>query len=288
MTRTSQSKKNTASDDALKIYFNKIKNIPLLSFEQELELSRRIQQGDEEAKRQLIECNLKLVVKIARAYMVPDIPFLDLIQEGNMGLIHAAEKYDHVRQVRFSTYANWWIKQAIARALSNTRRPIRLPHRKETILRKVQAAYHNLTQTLKRQPSLAEVAEEIKLPVSELTETLTIANSTVSLEAETPDGETSSVMEVYEDYTYSPERALMKKSMRAETIRALSCLKEREKRILMYRYQLAGHEPYTLKKIGDCMGLSSETVRQIELKALRKIQTAAASDPERFYLLKAM
>ncbi|MDR1178171.1 MAG: RNA polymerase sigma factor RpoD/SigA [Spirochaetaceae bacterium] len=288
MTRTRQIKKNAVSDDALKIYFNKIKDIPLLSFEEELELSRRIQQGDEDAKRKLIESNLKLVVKIARAYMVPDIPFLDLIQEGNMGLIHAAEKYDHARQVRFSTYANWWIKQAISRALSNKRRSIRLPHRKEAILRKIQAAYHSLTQTLKRQPSLTEVAGEIELPVSEVTETLTIANNIVSLESDAEGSDTSSIMEVYEDYTYSPEQELMKKSIHAETMRFLSCLKERERRILMYRYQLTGQEPYTLKKIGDRMGLSSETVRQIELKALRKMKTAAASDPEKFHLLKAM
>jgi RNA polymerase primary sigma factor len=278
MTRAIQSKKNAASDDTLKIYFNKIKNIPLLSFEQELELSKRIQQGDKEAKRILIEANLKLVVKIAKAYKVPDLPFLDLIQEGNMGLMHAAEKYDHAKQVRFSTYANWWIRQAICRALSNKRRTIRLPQRKEEILKKVQAAYHNLTQTLKHQPSISEVAEEIKLPLGEVSEALNIANGMVSLEAETTGSETSSVMDVYEDYTYNPEQALIKKSIHAETMRFLSCLKERERRILMYRYQLAGQEHATLKNIGDRMGLSSETVRQIAIKALGKIRNAAKAE----------
>jgi RNA polymerase primary sigma factor len=172
--------------------------------------------------------------------------------------------------------------------LSNKRRAIRLPHKKEEILREVQAAYHSLSQTLKHQPSITEIAAEIKQPVSEVTETLSIANGMVSLEADTTGSELSSIMEVYEDYTYSPERALMKKSMRVETMRFLSCLKEREKRILMYRYQLAGHGPHTLKTIGDRMGLSSETVRQIEMRALSKIKIAAASDPENLRYLEAI
>jgi RNA polymerase primary sigma factor len=220
--------------------------------------------------------------------MKADVSFLDLVQEGNMGLIHAAEKYSYERHVRFSTYANWWIKQAITRALSNKRRIIRLPHRKEEILKKIQAAFHTLSQTLKHPPTFEEVAAAIKQPVSEVANTVNIANGMVPLENEVSDTDAASVMEVYEDYTYSPEQAFLKKSARADTIRFLGCLKERERRILMYRYQLAGHEPCTLKKIGDRMGLSPETVRQIEMRAIRKMQNRAADEIKKYICLEAM
>jgi RNA polymerase primary sigma factor len=266
---------STDKDDVLQTYFDQIRVIPLLSFEEELELSKRIQNGDEAAYHKLIEANLRLVVKIARTYLIADVPFMDIIQEGNIGLMHAAEKYDYEKNVRFSTYANWWIRQAICRFLANKRRAIRLPHRKEEILRTIQKTYHSLSQTLMHQPKTEEISEEIGIPVEDIEFILSMTSGTISLETESGDEEAAAVMDFHEDYTYSPERTFMRKSSQADTLRFLDRLKEREKRILMYRYQLNGCERHTLKTIGDKMGLSPETVRQIEIKALQKIRSHA-------------
>jgi RNA polymerase primary sigma factor len=269
--------KRTARDsDASQLYFNRIRAIPLLTFEEEQALSRLIQEdGDKAALNRLIEANLRLVVKIARAYYTRGLSFPDLIQEGNMGLIRAAEKYDYKKNVRFSTYAAWWVRQSIGRYLSNKQRVIRLPQRKEEILRKVQRTYHLLSQTLFRQPRTDEISREIGVPVDDIDLILNIANGIVSLDLETGGDENTSVADLHEDYTYSPERALLRKSSRDETIRFLDRLKDKEKRILMYRYQLNGGERYTLKKISEKMGISPETVRQIEMKALRKMRLQA-------------
>jgi RNA polymerase primary sigma factor len=261
------------NDNILQTYFNQIKAIPLLSFEEELALSKRIEAGDAEARRRLIESNLRLVVKIARIYLTPDVSIMDIIQEGNMGLIHAAGKYSYTKNVRFSTYANWWIRQSITRYLSNKRRAIRLPHRKEEILKKMQRAYHVLSQILHRKPSGEEIAAEVGVSQEEVDLILNMTNGMVSLEMET--GEDSTVVDLHADYTYSPERALMKKVSRNDTIRFLDRLKDKEKRILMYRYQLNGGERYTLKRISAKMGISPETVRQIEMRALQKIRENA-------------
>jgi RNA polymerase primary sigma factor len=259
-------------DDVLQTYFNQIKDTPLLSFEDELELSKRIQGGDKDAHKKLVEANLRLVVKIARAFLGPDISYMDIIQEGNLGLIRAAEKYDYRKNVRFSTYAAWWVRQYIGRFLANYRRTIRLPHRKEEILRRIQRSYHHLSQILMRQPRPAEIAKEIGVPVEDVELILHMTNNLLPLEMDDSREEAAGTLELHGDYTYSPERALLRKSSRDETLRFLNRLKEREKRILTYRYQLNGGEQYTLKKIGDKMGISAETVRQIEIRALRKIR----------------
>jgi RNA polymerase primary sigma factor len=267
--------KTDRDENILQAYFDQIKVVSLLSFDEELELARRIQGGDEAARRRLIEANLRLVVKIARAYIVQDVSFMDIIQEGNMGLMHAAEKYDYRKNVRFSTYASWWIRQYISRYLSNNCRTIRLPHRKEEIFRKIKRAYHTLSQALMRQPKTSEISKEIGVPVEDVEYIMNITNGFISLEMETGDEESAAVMDLHEDYTYSPERDFMRKSSQAEAIKVLDRLKEKEKRILMYRYQLNGCETHTLKKIGDKMGISPETVRQIEMKALKKMRSHA-------------
>src|SRR6056297_4365887 len=176
--------KTVRDDDTLKAYFSQIRKTPLLSFEEELELSRKIEKGDEEARKQLIEANLRLVVKIAKAYVSNDVGLLDLVQEGNLGLLKAASKYDHRKKVRFSTYASWWIKQSITRALSNKRRSIRLPHRKEDALRRIQRTFNVLSQRLMRTPTVEEVGEEVGLKPEEVTEILNISTAVVSLDSD--------------------------------------------------------------------------------------------------------
>jgi RNA polymerase primary sigma factor len=265
---------NKSGDDILEMYFGQIKVFPLLSFEEELELSKQIQQGNEAAREKLINANLRLVIKIARSYLAHDISLLDLIQEGNMGLMHAADKYDHIKNVRFSTYAGWWIRQFICRFLTNKRRVIRLPHRKEEILRKIQRSYHTLSQTLQRQPRTDEIARELGIPIEDINYIINMSNGIMSLEMD-GDGGSAAVLDFHEDYTYSPEQTLFKKESHDDAMQFLSRLKDRERRILMYRYQLDGGERYTLKRIGDTLGISPETVRQIEMKALQKIRLHA-------------
>jgi RNA polymerase primary sigma factor len=259
-------------NDSYQMYINHIRKIPLLTFEEELELSRQIQNGDEAARSRLIEANLRLVVKIARAHLARDSSLMDLIQEGNIGLIRAVEKYDHAKQVRFSTYAAWWIRQSICRYLSDKRRTIRLPHRKEEVLRKIQQAYHILSQLYMRRPKVEEIAEEIDVSAEDVEFILSLSHDIVSLESVKDSNESAGAIEFLEDFTYNPEQALMKKSTREATIKVLDSLKDREKNILMYRYQLNGEKRHTLKNISDKMGLSTETVRQIEFSALRKLR----------------
>jgi RNA polymerase primary sigma factor len=267
-----QTKDAAYGDDVLQTYFDQIKVFPLLTFEEELDLAKRIHQGDMAARQTLIQSNLRLVVKIARAYMAPDLSLLDLIQEGNIGLMHGVEKYEAVKNVRFSTYVGWWIRQSISRFLANKRRAIRLPYRKEEIFRKIQRAYHTLSQTLQHQPNTGEIAAEIGEPQEDVEYILSMTNGPLSLDMETGEDEAVSLVELHEDYTYSPERALLRKSSQDITLHFLGRLKERERRILMYRYQLNGNERHTLKNIGDKMGISPETVRQIEMKAMRKMR----------------
>lgn len=264
-------------EDILNSYYAAIKRVNLLSAEEERELSRKIASGDESARRRLIEANLRLVVKIARSYVTPDMPLVDLIQEGNVGLIKAAEKFDGARNVRFSTYASWWIKQAITRSLVNSRRAIRLPHRKEELLKRVQRTYNVLTQVLQREPTTAEIAAELVISQEEVESVMNMATSLVSLDAEAGD-ESGSVADIYEDYTYSPDGKLLDDCSREEALDMLEILLEKEKRILLYRFEFCDGEKYTLKRIGNKLGISPETVRQIEKRALRKLKDNARRD----------
>jgi len=283
MTNSSTSKNH---DDALQSYFCQIKNMPLLTFEDELELSKLIEKGNAAAKVKLIEGNLKLVVKIARSFSSSDVSLMDIIQEGNIGLMTAAAKYSHTKNVRFSTYAGWWIRQSISRFLVNKRRTIRLPHRKEEVLRRIQKVYHSLAQTLKRQPRIQEIAQEVGVTCEDVELLLNLTHGFIPIEMDGKTEEYGIVEEIYEDYTYSPEKVLMRKSSRDATIRALKNLKTRERRILMYRYQMNGDDKPTLKNIGDKMGISPETVRQIEMRAIEKMR--GFSDDLQPYYVEAM
>ena len=262
----------TSFEDNLKAYFSQIKKARLLTFEEELDLSRRIQKGDEAAKTQLIESNLRLVVRIAKNYLTPEVSILDLIQEGNLGLMRAVSKYDYRKEVRFSTYASWWIKQSIVRALSNKKRVIRLPHRQEEKLRKINKVYNNLSQVLMREPTLLEIADEIGLEEHEVASIINSSGSVASLDSSLS-ADSGSLHDVVEDSSFDPDRTLMKKTLREDTLRFLDALQEKERQILLYRFSFVSGKRYTLKKIGDELGISPETVRQIEIRALKKLRS---------------
>jgi RNA polymerase primary sigma factor len=271
MALPNNNKNETAERDVLQTYFQQIKEKPLLSFEEVLDLAKRIQNGDEAARQRLIEANLRLVVKIARLYTYCGAPLLDLIQEGNLGLIRAVEKYDYTKNIRFSSYACWWIRQGICRYIANKQRFIHLPHRKEMLLRKVQKSCQSLNQILMRQPTVEEIAEDLHVPVEEVKDIMALTDITLSLEMDVGDDNVGTLADLHEDYTYNPEKTFMRKNTRHATLRVLDLLKDREKRILMYRYQFSG-EQHTLKNIGAKMGISAETVRQIEIRALKKMR----------------
>ena len=263
------------SDESLVSYFRSLRGTRLLTFEEELDLSRRIQGGDSAAKQRLIESNLRLVIRIAKRYVTPDVSLMDLVQEGNLGLMKAASRYDHKRKVRFSTYASWWIKQSIVRSLSNKRRVIRLPHRKEEKLRRINRVYNSLSQSLMRPPSNHEIAEELGTTSEEVEVILSISNTVVSLDTPTAD-EAGTLQDLVEDPSYDPARTLVRKNLREETLRFLETLEDREKQVLLRRFSFFGGKKYTLKSIGEEMDISPETVRQIEVKALKKLRTHAA------------
>ncbi len=274
--------KKNIQEDSLKTYFNQIRKIELLSFEEELELSKRIQAGDELAREKLVKANLRLVVKIAKSYISSTISLLDLIQEGNLGLIKAASKYDYKRNVKFSTYASWWIKQAIVRSISNKKRSIRLPHRKEEILRKINKTVNYLSQVLMREPTIEEIAEELGLEEKEVVSIMNISYSMISLDGELAN-DSGNIHDIFEDYSYVPDQELLKKSLREETMKHIETLQQKEKEIILYRFSFFGGKKYTLKTIGDKLGISPETVRQIEIRALRKLGEAAEDLREYVY-----
>ena len=273
--------RNDEGDLTLHAYLEEISRFKLLEFEEELEYSRRIENGDKDALNALINANLRLVVKIAKAFVSVEMGLMDLIQEGNLGLIKAAEKYDHRREVRFSTYASWWIKQSITRAITNKKRAIRLPHRKEEALKRLQKVSEEFSQEYFRQPSLEELAAYTGMKESEVTAVLDLANSMVSLDTEI-NANSGTLLDVLEDNSYCPDGELMRKTMQDDTRRFLDILREREKTILMYRFAMNGGKKYTLKMIGEKMGISPETVRQIEMRALKRLRTEA--EPIREYI----
>ena len=265
-----------AKDVLLEAYFRQMKAFPLLKFEEELELSKKIQNGDKSAKDKLVNANLRLVVKIAKLYIhVPEASLIDLIQEGNLGLITAAEKYDYRKNVRFCTYASWWIKQAISRYISTRLRVVRLPYKKEEMLRKIRRAYNILSQTRMSQPNNMDIAEELGIPLRELDYIINMTSGPLPIEPDYYGVDSYPVLDIQVDYTYSPERNLLKKSSKDDTMRILNRLKKNERQILSYRYQLNGESRQTLREISDIMDISPETVRQIEMRALKKIRCHA-------------
>lgn len=262
-----------SDQDSISDYLKEIRKYALLSFDEEIELSRKIQNGDLSARKTLIESNLRLVVTIARKYATPDLPLLDIIQEGNLGLITAAQKYEFSYNVRFSTYACWWIQQAITRAIANKRRMIRLPFRKEELAGRIRRTSSELYQKLSRYPTNDEIANQLNISSREVADLIRCSGSVTSLDITLDDEESASLMDLVADMTYNPEDMFMKKYTQESMLDVLSDLKDGERDIVLKRYNLVDDgKNYTLKAIGTQYGVSAETIRQVELRALRKLK----------------
>ena len=257
--------------DYIKLYLEEINRTRLLSFEEEIALSKRIQKGDREALEKLIKANLRLVVKIAKQYVTKDYQLMDIVQDGNLGLIKAAEKYDYKREVRFSTYASWWIKQSIVRSLSLKKRMIRLPHRKEEKLRKIKKTWNQLYQKNKTMPAVEDIADSMGVETREVEEILAVATPVVSFDS-TIANEDYALVNILEDYSFSPDAIVLHKKLKEETEKILNGLVPKEKSVLENRFGFLDDRKHTLKMMGDQFGISAETVRQIEMKALRKLR----------------
>lgn len=265
-------------NDPVRMYLKEIGRVPLLSAEEEIELAKRIEQGDEEAKRRLAEANLRLVVSIAKRYVGRGMLFLDLIQEGNMGLIKAVEKFDYRKGYKFSTYATWWIRQAITRAIADQARTIRIPvHMVETI-NKLIRVQRQLLQDLGREPSPEEIAEEMDLTPEKVREILKIAQEPVSLETPIGEEDDSHLGDFIEDQdATSPAEHAAYELLKEQLEDVLDTLTDREENVLRLRFGLDDGRTRTLEEVGKVFGVTRERIRQIEAKALRKLRHPSRS-----------
>ena len=267
-----------STEDPVRMYLKEIGNVPLLTSEEEVELAKRVEQGDEEAKKKLTEANLRLVVSIAKKYVGRGMPFLDLIQEGNMGLMKAVDKFDYTKGYKFSTYATWWIRQAITRGIADTGRTIRVPvHMVETINKTLRMT-RQLLQELGREPTPEEVAAELGVPVSKVREVLKISRDPVSLDTPIGEEDDSHLGDFIEDDSaQSPADSAAFSMMREELDNALNSLTEREKQVVRLRFGLEDGRPRTLEEVGKEFNVTRERIRQIEAKALRKLRHPSRS-----------
>ncbi|MDN5293172.1 MAG: polymerase primary sigma factor [Eubacteriales bacterium] len=265
-------------DDPVRMYLKEIGRIPLLTPEEEIELAKRMEQGDEEAKRRLVEANLRLVVSIAKRYVGRGLLFLDLIQEGNLGLIKAVEKFDYRKGYKFSTYATWWIRQAITRAIADQARTIRIPvHMVETINKLVRVS-RQLLQELGREPTPEEIAKEMGVPEERVREILRIAQEPVSLETPIGEEEDSHLGDFIEDEDApAPPEAASYTLLREQLEEVLDTLTPREEQVLRLRFGLDDGHSRTLEEVGQRFGVTRERIRQIEAKALRKLRHPSRS-----------
>ena len=260
-----------ATTDSLQLFLREAGRHRLLTAAQEVELAKRIERGDEEAARWLVEANLRLVVSIAKRYRNRGLPFLDLIQEGTLGLIHAVEKFDWRRGYKFSTYATWWIRQAVARAVCDQARTIRVPIHIAERLQKLNRAERSLPTRLGRQPSLEEIAAEACLPIEQARQARAAARTATSLDQPVGDREDTVLGDFVAGDGPLPEEQV-ELSLRSQTLRqALARLSERDRQVLVLRYGLADNEPKTLEEIGRRLSLTRERIRQIEVQALRRL-----------------
>ena len=272
-------------DDPVRMYLREIGRIPLLSYEEELELAKRVLDGDEEAKQKLAESNLRLVVSIAKKYVGRGMLFLDLIQEGNMGLIKAVEKFDYTKGYKFSTYATWWIRQAITRAIADQARTIRIPvHMVETINKLIRTSRH-LLQKLGREPSPEEIAEEMEIPVEKVMEIQKIAQDPVSLETPIGEEDDSHLGDfIQDDDSPAPQDAAAYTLLREQLEEVMKTLTPREAKVLKLRFGLEDGKSRTLEEVGREFNDTRERIRQIEAKALRKLRHPSRSKKLKDYM----
>ena len=259
--------------DSLRLYLRSIGRVSLLTAEQEVTLARRIERGDMAAKQQMIEANLRLVVSIAKSYLGRGLTFLDLIQEGSMGLIRAVEKFDYRRGYKFSTYATWWIRQAVTRAIADKGRTIRIPVHMVEKLNKVVHVERQLVQQLGREPTSAEIASELDTTVREVRDVLRMAQQPISLEKPIGEEEESELGDFVEDQTAESPFEQAADQLRRENLRrALAALPEREREVIEMRFGLSGERPYTLEEVGRAFNVTRERIRQIENHTLKKLE----------------
>ena len=272
-------------EDPVRMYLKEIGKVPLLSAEEEIELAKKLELGDQEAKKRLAEANLRLVVSIAKRYVGRGMLFLDLIQEGNLGLIKAVEKFDYRKGFKFSTYATWWIRQAITRAIADQARTIRIPvHMGETINKLIRVS-RQLLQELGREPSPEEIAEEMNMPVDRVREIMKISQEPVSLETPIGEEEDSHLGDfIQDDNVPVPADAAAFTLLKEQLVEVLGTLTEREQKVLRLRFGLDDGRARTLEEVGKEFNVTRERIRQIEAKALRKLRHPSRSRKLKDYL----
>jgi len=270
------------SDDPVHLYLKEIGNYPLLSMADEVELAKKISDGDNQAKQMLAESNLRLVVSIAKRYVGRGLSFLDLIQEGNLGLIKAVEKFDYTKGYKFSTYATWWIRQAITRSIADQSRTIRIPVHMSEVINKTYRVSRNLLQTLGREPSDQELADAMNLPIEKVREILKVSADPISLDTPIGEEDDSHLGDfIRDDTVMGPEDAASYSILKDQITRLLDTLTDREQRVLVLRFGLKDGRSRTLEEVGKEFNVTRERIRQIEAKALRKLR-----HPSRAKMLK--
>lgn len=266
------------SDDPVHLYLKEIGNYPLLTIEEEVELAKRIEEGDEDAKQLLAESNLRLVVSIAKRYVGRGLSFLDLIQEGNLGLIKAVDKFDYTKGFKFSTYATWWIRQAITRSIADQSRTIRIPVHMSEIINKTYRVSRTLLQELGREPTEQELADAMDMPIEKVREVLKISSDPISLDIPIGEEDDSRLGDfIRDDNIMGPEESASYSILRDQILKLLDTLTEREQRVLLLRFGLTDGRTRTLEEVGKEFNVTRERIRQIEAKALRKLRHPSRS-----------